>query len=370
MFVNADTEFNDSFRELRNILDALIFPVIAVDNQFKVIRLNKAALDRSNIPAFHEAIGHPCYRILYDRTSICPYCPKFSDNTESKNSGTVEKIIHEHTKSGEEKTLRLLFHKMDSERLNFLETIEDITQQRELQEESVRMERLAAIGTMIAGIAHELNNPLTGIGLTLQNLKANVSTMTENEILKRLNLLGKDLDRASRVVTDILTFGRPGEIKLSPGDIIQVIKRAIANVQRLYPVLSRRVEWVMEGETEIITDINPEKLERVFINLFKNSLQALDYNKGTIQLDIKKTNKWAHIIIEDDAGGIPKDMINKIFHPFFTASADNRGTGLGLSICHSIITEHRGKIRVRSFGRQTKFFISLPLELRRGDNER
>jgi len=372
MSVEPNSTFSTSFREIRNILDSIIFPVIAVDGDFKVRRLNKAALDRSSISDFKEALGQPCYQVLYSRNSTCPYCPYSAENGDQKDGTTIEKIIHEQSKTDngvEEKTLRLLFHKMDSDRMIFLETIEDITLQRELHEEAVRMERLAAIGTMISGIAHELNNPLTGIGLTLQNLKANINTMTGDEILKRLNLLSKDLDRASRVVTDILTFSRPGEIKLAPGDIVQVIKRAIANIKRLYPVLSRRVEWIFEGENEVITGINPEKLERVFINLFKNSLQAFDYNRGSIKLDIKKTIKWIHIIIEDDAGGIPEDAVNRVFHPFFTKSVDSSGTGLGLSICHSIIAEHRGKIRLRSIGNQTKFYISLPLELKRGEYE-
>ncbi|MDH5655881.1 MAG: ATP-binding protein [Spirochaetia bacterium] len=351
---------HDSFGELREILDSLIFPVIAVNTEFQVMRLNRAALERSSINQFQKAIGEPCYSVLYSRNSICPYCP-IQENPAHPEENSIEKIIQEKVKSGEEKTLRLLFHKIDSKNFSFLETIEDITSQRELQEEAVRFERLAAIGTMVSGIAHELNNPLTGMGLTLQNLKANISTMSQDEINKRMNLLNKDLDRASRVVDDILTFSRPGELKLSPGDVVQVIKRAIANIQRLYPVLSRRVNWELTGEAEIITDINSEKLERVFINLFKNALHAFDYNEGTIMVDIKKTEKWTHIIIEDNAGGIPGNLLNKIFHPFFTNSQNKKGTGLGLTLCHSIITEHKGKIRARSLENHTKFYLSLPL---------
>jgi len=341
-------------------MDALIFPVIAVNENFQVIRLNQAALDRSDQKNFPEALKHYCYEILYGRKNICPYCP-FSPENQTQPDGEVhERIIQSAGANNEEKTLRLLFHRIKSERLYFVETIEDITKQRERQEEMVRMEKLAALGTMVSGIAHELNNPLTGIGLTLQNLAANAKTMTSEEIQKRMHMLQKDLDRASRIVSDILTFARPGEINLTPGDVIHIIQRAIATIQRLYPVLSRRVEWKLEGEQEAITYIHPEKLERVFINLFRNSIQALDYASGHIRVDIKKTVKWIHVIVEDDAGGIGAEEIDKIFHPFFSKSEDKRGTGLGLSICHSIITQHKGKIRVRSFENQTKFYLSLP----------
>ncbi|MCE9501949.1 MAG: HAMP domain-containing histidine kinase, partial [Leptospira sp.] len=118
--------------------------------------------------------------------------------------------------------------------------------------------------------------------------------------------------------------------------------------------------WEIECEENTIFYFNPVKIERLLLNLFRNSLQAFDYNSGTIRVEVRKTKNWHYIIVEDNAGGISPNIIDKIFDPFFTNKKSTAGTGLGLSICHSIVREHKGKINVKSFDRKTRFSISLP----------
>jgi signal transduction histidine kinase len=269
-------------------------------------------------------------------------------------------MIISSVENGEEKLLRILIHRPSAAHPYFVESIEDITLHRQRSEEEARKENLAALGTMISGIAHELNNPLTGIGLTLQNLTANLSTMDRDEILVRLNHLHKDMNRASRIISDILSFATPSKPKFSTGDLTQVIHRAWGNVNRLYPLLSKRVEWRYEGPESEIININQEKIERLFINLFKNSLQAFDYASGTILVSMTESDASVHIVIEDNAGGIPREHLNRIFLPFYSTGRDGRGSGLGLTICHQIIKEHNGRIRAGSSDGKTRFYISLP----------
>jgi len=344
------------------ILDAFVEPVFAIDESFRTVRWNRAALDRTEMSAL-EIKDQFCYNTFHGRDSKCPYCPLENDTTFVAGQRR-ERIIHTHS-AGAEKTYRLRFYRMATGKLALTEIIEDITTQRERQEEDLRMENLAALGTMISGITHELNNPLTGMGLNLQNLEANISTMDMQEVLKRLTIIRKDLQRASRIVQDILSFSRPGQFTTTRADLVQIIEKARANTIRLYPVLSRRVRWEIPEIEHVILQFNPERVERLFINLFRNSLQALDYAPGTISVEVRMTNRWVRVIVEDDAGGIPPEVINQIFTPFYSKSRDGQGSGLGLTICLSIVREHQGRMHVRSQAGRTRFFISFPL--RTGD---
>ncbi|MCB1302648.1 MAG: PAS domain-containing protein [Leptospiraceae bacterium] len=358
--------------ETEAILDSQPSATFAIDGAYRIVRLNRAALQLTGMERYKEAIGQSCYRLIHDRDSICPFCPldnewkvaatpeRTSDEDRPIDSPSEEKIIHRPSDQGE-RTLKLDFIQGQTVRVRLVEIVEDITAQREQQEESLRMENLASLGTMISGIAHELNNPLTGMGLTLQNLEANLTTMDSREVLHRLQILQKDLRQAARIVSDILGLARPGNLRRNRADLLRVVQRAKANTVRLYPVLSRQIRWVIRSPDEtMIFYFNPEKIERMLVNLFRNSLQAYDYSPGEIRVDMRRSQRYVHIIIEDDAGGIPDDQIRRIFVPFYTRSADGRGTGLGLSISLGIVREHNGRLRVRTIGKSTRFLVSLP----------
>ena len=352
--------------DTESILDAFPHPTFAINGQYTIIRLNRAALSYASAELFADVIGKSCSETVHSRKTICPFCPALDPGDPPAQGRHMERIIQNKNEKGEERTIRVSFFFLYKDRIQLVETLEDITLQREKQEESLRRENLAALGTMISGIAHELNNPLTGIGLTLQNLEANLRMMEMDEIQRRLSIIRKDLSRASRIVSDILLFSRPGPLKLNHTDVLQVLNRAKLTILRLYPVMSRKVEWELSCDhPDVILPIHPEKIERLFFNLFRNSIQAMDYGEGRIRIDVRRTRKWVHILIEDNAGGIPEEMIKKIFNPFYSNQKQGQGSGLGLSICHSIVKEHRGRIRARSDTRSghTVFHISLPLEL-------
>ncbi|MCB1139719.1 MAG: PAS domain-containing protein [Leptospiraceae bacterium] len=358
--------------ETEAILDSQPAATFAIDGAYRIVRLNQSALSLTEKERYKDAIEQPCYRLIHGRDSVCPFCPLEHEwnplppagprEQPEDRTGTVseEKIIHHSTPAGE-LTFKLTFILGRTVRVRMVEIVEDITRQREQQEEALRMENLASLGTMISGIAHELNNPLTGMGLTLQNLEANLTTMESREVLHRLQILQKDLRQAARIVSDILGLARPGNLTRNRGDLLRVIQRAEANTVRLYPVLSRRVRWTIHcAEEAVIFYFNQEKVERLLINLFRNSIQAYDYSPGEIRVEVRLSQRYVHMIIEDDAGGIPEDQIRRIFVPFYSRSADGRGTGLGLSISLGIVREHNGRMRVRTLGKTTRFFVSLP----------
>jgi signal transduction histidine kinase len=357
----------DSHFEL--IYDALLEPVVLISERFELKELNKAAHafsdpDKSN--------SQKCYEKLYGRDDFCPYCPlqslKKNPNLNPANffhRGSIEITIL-HKKMDKNEPFQLFFIPIEGEKGDFhiLEIIRNISKQREKEDETLRMRNLASLGIMVSGVAHELNNPLTGINMTLQNLRKDIDLNSNPQIWDKLLDIEKDLKRASSIVTEIIGFAKPKKINKIFSEIHKTIQSAKENIERLFPKLCEHIEWQITRETESLSFyFDPGKLETLFINLFRNSIQAIDYKKGKISIEIKrKKNNNIQIVVEDDGGGIPEDVIAKIFDPFFSNRSDGSGTGLGLSIAHSIVTEHAGKINVKSYENKTRFIISLPME--------
>lgn len=357
--LHAGPEPEQSTDADRELLDSLPLPIFSIDSEYRISSVNRAGLEFAGFDEEKAAPSKPlCHRTIYGREEICPYCPRRQDRAEAFGENVaIQKLIQVRTAARREASLRVTFTHTASGHL--VEMLEDVTQERERQEETLRMENLAALGIMISGIAHELNNPLTGIGLNLQNLDANLASMDQNETRRRLGILRKDLNRASRIVSDVLSFSNPGRLRLTRAELLTVIERASATTRRLYPVLARQVEWRFPEES-VAFFFDPEKIERLFINLFRNSIQAFDYKPGYVTIEVRPARKHVHVIVEDNAGGIAPENLKRIFQPFFSNSANGRGTGLGLSICHSIVREHGGRIHVRSFEGRTRFYVSLP----------
>ncbi len=323
-----------------------------------------------------ELIGQKCYSAVYKRNYICPYCPlqkyetsfeKLENLNQIPEKGLNTQILYSQ-KFGNQ-NLNLQFFPIHSNEELFIEQIQDITKYREKEEENLRMRNLASLGVMVSGVAHELNNPLTGISLTLQSLQNRIEDLENLDIQERLELQSKyelmqsDLQKASQIVSEILSFARPEKRKMISSDIFDTILKAKETVERLNPSLCRKVRWEFIKEKDYVFYFDPMKMERVFINLFKNSLKAIDFKEGVISIEMKAKGNYCQISIEDSGGGIPDEIINKVFDPFFTSKKDNSGTGLGLSVCHSIIKEHKGSISVMSYDKKTKFKIRLPMEM-------
>ncbi|MDZ4727427.1 MAG: HAMP domain-containing sensor histidine kinase [Leptospira sp.] len=356
-------QITEKARELEAIYDVVQDPLVLIDSNFLIQRANKATAIFIKDDNFNQILNKHCYQILYQRNDICPYCPYGSKNNKdvALKTPTSREIFFK--VADKKQTLNIEYYpypKNEGEHW-IVEKISDVTKQREKEEESFRMRNLASLGILISGIAHELNNPLTGISLTLQNLKASWQTAAPEQVEKRLEMIKNDTSRAAMIVSDIISFAKSDKVKITLGDIVDTIKRAKDTVTRLYPHLSKNINWKFEYDSEYQFPFHPAKMERLFMNLFRNSLQAFDYRSGEICVDVRKTKNWIHIIVEDDAGGIPDTIIQKIFDPFFTNNKSGTGTGLGLSICHSIVKEHDGNISVKSIDQKTRFTISLPV---------
>lgn len=240
-------------------------------------------------------------------------------------------------------------------------TIQEITERKKLEQQLRRSEKLSALGQLVAGVAHELNNPLAVIMGYAQIL-----TTQEHPVARLRNDLQKILhesERAAKIVRNLLTFARPRDPQLAPVDINRLI-RGVAETQET-DMESNAINFRMhlkEGLPKTMADSH--QIEQVFTNLITNAVQALSAHNGYRGLEVstEQVGKCILITVADSGLGIPQEIIPKIFDPFFTTKGPGKGTGLGLSICHSIVEEHHGRIWVESQkGKGSCFFIELPL---------
>ncbi|MCZ8239121.1 MAG: ATP-binding protein [Leptospiraceae bacterium] len=371
--MEENTEYLTSeIENLESILDGITEPILQISSDFNIAKANQTAIDFINLSR-EELDTKKCYEAIYKRDEVCPYCPIQKTQEEIdinlsfpiKQNGKRNSISREILFKKKDRTQNLYLDffpilNKDNTIGSFVEKISDITSIKEKDEESLRMRNLASIGILVSGVAHELNNPLTGISLTLQNLQKSIKTSSVEFIEKRLDMIRTDLTKAAFIVNEIISFAKSDKLKVSQGDICETIQKAYENAIRLYPVLSKNIEWELNFENNYFMPFNPFKIERVFLNLFRNSLQVFDYRSGKITVEVRKTKNMIHVIVEDNAGGMSSSVISKIFDPFFSNNKQSNGTGLGLSIVYSVIKEHNGNISVKSYDDITRFTISLP----------
>ena len=238
------------------------------------------------------------------------------------------------------------------------------TMMRELahrQEVLVQSHKLSAIGTLTAGVAHELNNPMNNITLTAEMLREDYATLSDAERLEMVEDLVTQVARAQRIVRNLLDFARESEItteRLDLGDVLRAATGLAANQIKLSG--AKIAVEVAENLPAIHGD--RQALSQVFVNLLINALDAV--RKGgrvTITAGPAREAACVQVVIADDGCGIPAHVLPKIFDPFFTTKSKGKGTGLGLSVSLGIVRQHGGDIRVESApGRGSSFTVVLP----------
>jgi len=230
-----------------------------------------------------------------------------------------------------------------------------------MEERLVVTDRLASIGELASGVAHELNNPLTGvIGFSEMLLKKDIS----EEIKKNLEIINREAQRTAQIVRNPLTFARRHETTKEPVDINQAIQSVLD--LRAYEQKVHNIEVVANFDPnlpKITADLF--RLQQVFINLIINAEHFMTeaHGRGTLTITTEKDGDVIRASFTDDGPGIRKENMSHLFDPFFTTKEVGKGTGLGLSICHGIISEHGGKIYAESVQKKgATFTLELPIK--------
>jgi two-component system sensor histidine kinase HydH len=239
--------------------------------------------------------------------------------------------------------------------------IRDLGEVRRLQDEIRRKEKLAAIGGLAAGVAHEIRNPLSSIKGIASYYKSKFEDGSEDK--EMAGVMIEEVDRLSRVISELLEFARPTKLNRKLSDMNELLKHSTRLVEQ--EAAAKKVDIQLNLTSESIeADVDPDRLTQCFLNLFLNALQAMESGGRLTVSSSTGANGNVAIDIKDNGSGISAEDLSKIFDPYFTTKP--KGTGLGLAIVHKIIEAHQGQIKVRStIGQGTVFSIALPL----GDSE-
>jgi signal transduction histidine kinase len=246
--------------------------------------------------------------------------------------------------------------------LNAIIVISDLTEKKKMDDYFLRVEKFAALGHIVSGIAHEIRNPLAGIYTTVQNLEADFDEASSQKI--ELKNIMSEIDRVEKLIREILNLAKPLPLQVEKVDIHQLLSTTLYFINKEAAKKGIVLETLFnDGIVHIKAD--PNRLRQVFLNLMINAVESVNKNgKVSIRTEVIKADdgRGGNIIIrfQDDGIGIPLEHMNKIFDPFFTTK--NVGTGLGLTVSHKIIQDHCGMIEVESqINKGTTFSITLPL---------
>lgn len=218
---------------------------------------------------------------------------------------------------------------------------------RELERRARVAEKLAAVGTLSAGLAHEIRNPLNAASLQLQLLERRLQrTANDPKFLEPVAMVQRELSRLSHLVGDFLRFARPADLYLRRLDANHLVEHVVA----LFGPEATRLGVSLRAELPddaLHIEGDREKLQQVVINVVRNSMEALESTGGNIVLSLAWASDGMVLLrVRDDGPGIPDATLQRVFEPFF--STKPMGTGLGMAICHSLVQQHGGAIQVRS----------------------
>ncbi len=335
----------------QNIIDSITDYIFVIDQNYKILRTNKAfanLFDRE--PA--DIIMRPYYE-LFGLKQPHEWCV-----TRESRDGVSRRAV--------ERTLNDTYYLISYYPISYDEheaavyIMKDITETRRLKDQVYHLDKLSSLGTLTSGVAHEINNPLTGIiGYTEMLLMKNEDDTTK----KYLRNVYDSALRCKRIVENMLTFSRQTPAQKSVESINDIIDKTIELHE--YWLKSTNIEIIRNYGKVPYVSVDRQQMQQVVLNLLINAEQAISETDRRGRIEFKtsfnRELKFTLIEVADNGKGIPPDILPKIFDPFFTTKPVNKGTGLGLSIAHGIIAEQGGTIEARSVsGKGTSFIIRIP----------
>lgn len=243
-------------------------------------------------------------------------------------------------------------------------TIEDISEVKALTEQLIRADRLAAMGELTAGVAHEVRNPLGVIRASVQLLED--AECDAARVQQAGEVIKQEIDRLDKVIKALLDFGRPSKPTMMHTDLAEVLSDVVLFTSRF--AAQSKVTIAEEYASDLPRVLaDPDQLKQVFLNLITNAVQAMEDAGGSIDLGAVEQGDFVVVSVRDDGPGISREDIGKVFDPFY--STRDAGTGLGLTIVHRIIDEHDGHIEVESSPDGTTFRVWIPTAIDDGPME-
>lgn len=339
--------------------DAIRDPVVIISENYDIERANISTSKVAQVD-IKDIIGRKCYKVFAGRNRICDGCPLSGAIENNRVSvSKLENQIHRFDfevsaypyPGGEVMSKAAVMH------------YRNITEERRLQQELIQQEKMAAIGMLAGGVAHEINNPLGGIlaftQLIMREMKSDDPLRSDMEEIEKAAI------RCKKIVADLLDFSRSSSGKDRQWlDMNQLIEKIVPFIKA--EMRSLNIELILDlkkGLPKVYGNAN--HLQQVFLNLLTNGCHSMEKG-GKLIVSTFTDGPYFCVSVADNGCGIAKENLSKIFDPFFTTKGPGKGTGLGLSISYRIIKEHEGLIDVESeVGKGTTFTVKLPVERER-----
>ncbi len=348
-----------------NILNDAADAIILLNENNRVIMWNKAAELLFGYNE-EEVVGKTLALIIQETKEAKDALDRM-DATVRQQDFIRNQRLRMNTKDGREVMVEITRTALRNKRNDFIGSsviLRDITQQEQLRQQIVQSEKLSAVGTLAAGIAHEVGTPLTSISSLAQILQMKVENP---EFKDKLDIIQQSIDRIARTVRTLVDFSRPIAEKVEDIYLNNVIEHVIRILK--YDKRLKHQEIVTELASDIpLVRASFDQILQVFINICLNAADAME-GKSDGMLEVKTWHEENYVLasIRDNGTGIPRSNLDHIFEPFFTTKKNGKGTGLGLWVSYNIIKGFSGDIKVESVeGQGTTFIISLPQVQREG----
>jgi two-component system sensor histidine kinase HydH len=343
-----------------NLVENMPIGLIAIDNHKRIASFNHVA-ESFFIHLTEANIGKDIAEII--PRELCQLI-----ESSDIRKGIVEKEIDCPVNDGRTIPLEVsstLLNDKDDKFLGYMILFKDMTEIKSLKKIIARSQRLASVGRLAAGVAHEIRNPLSSIKGFATYFKERYYNVSEDK--QTAEIMIQEVDRLNRVVSQLLEFAKPVKVSARPADIRKLLEDSLKLIEKQIQGKNINIETDFSDEVEKAF-IDSDKINQVLLNLYLNAIDALK-DGGTISVLLRK-HKWRkgiEVVIQDSGPGIDAKDLPNIFDPYFTTKST--GTGIGLAIVHNIIEAHNGEIKVESRpGEGTKFIVYLS-DLSKVENE-
>jgi PAS domain S-box-containing protein len=353
-----EKKIRESKRHLEAIFDGIQDQLSIQTVDYRILRVNRAVI-RKYGTTFTDLIGKNCFEAYYQRTTPCERCPVSMTIETNEPASVMVKISEDGT------TLRIFSYPIFDEAKNLVSIIEyvrDITEEKTLQDQLIQSEKLAGIGRLASGVAHEINNPLTGI-IGMAEILSEDEYMAHADTYVRgyLTDIVHCGQRIAEIVSGLRTYSRiarkDDQTSLDINEVLEDSLKMVRMSVKADPVL----DVVKEFQPVEKVEANLGEIQRVFTNLITNAFQAMNGKGGRLLLSTRSLGNFVEVKVADNGVGIPQENLNQIFDPFFTTKSPGGGAGLGLNVVYLIVSRYDGTVSVESKENVgTTFTVKLP----------
>ncbi|MRS04414.1 GHKL domain-containing protein, partial [bacterium] len=345
---NADLEASgwellNSRNTLRALFDSIPASFYIIDRNYSLVAINRSRATRVGV-APNLLVGKRCYEALHHQSAPCPGCKVAETLYNGDLTNRNQRFWGENDTSTEWEIST--YPILDNNELVIQAILfeQDVTEKRHLETELIQSEKLAAVGQLAAGVAHEINNPLAAVIANAQILMRDLPK-DEEDWMESVKLIETAGQRAGNVVKNLLGLARKEMYEFLPIDLNESIQNALNLLS--HELLVHPVKITFDpGQNFPMLVASKENMQSVWINIIMNAIEAIGEKEGVINVSTRYKDGEFTIIIKDNGPGIPENQVGKIFEPFFTTKSPLKGTGLGLSVVHRIIKSHGGRILV------------------------